>query len=272
MNAGLEVRSVVHCYRRVELPLWPLRGVPAPVLRGVSLQVRAGECVGLVGGSGAGKSTLLRILLALEAPTAGSVFCSGRRVVPGTPGSLRWFRRTVQYVPQDPGASLNPRMSVAALLREPLRALRVQGNHRTHMLTALDQVALPHHYLERTPHELSGGQAQRVAIARALVSAPAFLIADEPVSGLDLPLRNHLLELLSGLNTALGLGILLVSHDISAIAKLSARTAVLADGRIVESGPTSQLLSHPGHPATQALIQAVPQLPVPGGTPTGRPA
>lgn len=231
------------------------RSVPTQILHGVSLEVPAGGSVGLVGSSGSGKSTLLRTLLALERPDSGTVDLDGRPVRPGTLRSLRWYRRRVQYVPQDPASSLDPRMTVDQLLREPLGCLGVDGSHTERVRTALDRVGLPSNTPGKRPFELSGGQNQRVAIARALVVEPTILLADEPVSGLDLPLRNQVLDLLQ-LLTEQGLGLLLVSHDLDAVAALCTRTAVLADGRIVEEGPTARILEDPRHEVTRMLHEA----------------
>lgn len=238
------------------------------VLHGVDLHIAGGTRVALVGSSGSGKTTLLRCLLAVDRADSGSVTCDGRPVTPGPVRSLRWFRRLVQYIPQDPGSSLNPRMSVADLVAEPLRRLAVPGNHPTLVAEALAKVELPRDLADRRAGELSGGQAQRVALARAVATQPALLLADEPVSGLDLPLRNQVLEVLAQLSTKHGTGIVLVSHDLSAVAQLCERVIVLHDGRVVEDRPTPDLLHHPQHPASQALLAAVPRLPGLGAAPT----
>lgn len=230
-------------------------------LDGVSLSVAAGQSIGLVGSSGSGKSTLLRTLLALEKPDAGTVELDRTPVRAGSTGSLRWYRRMVQYVPQNPAGSLDPRMTVQQLLLEPLRQLQVCGNHHAIIRETLERVDLEPVHLGRRPRELSGGQNQRVAIARALVASPRILLADEPVSGLDLPLRNTVLALLDRLVRRDGLGLLFVSHDLAAVAQLCTRTMVLASGRIIEEGPTPQVLTSPRHPGTRELIAAVPRLP-----------
>ncbi|WP_258071848.1 ABC transporter ATP-binding protein [Clavibacter michiganensis] len=238
----------------------PVRG-PAPALDDVSFRVAPGETVGIVGRSGSGKSTLLRVLLALETPAAGVVSLGDRAVVPGRASALRWYRRRVQLVPQDPGASLEPRMTVRQLVREPLRRLDVPGDHARIVARALDDVGLAASLADRRPGELSGGQAQRVALARAIAASPGILLADEPVSGVDLPLRDRIIELLDGLVRDRGLGLVLVSHDLDAVARLCGRSVVLAGGRIVEEGPTDRLLTDPAHPATRELADAVPRLP-----------
>ncbi|MBT2534567.1 ABC transporter ATP-binding protein [Arthrobacter sp. ISL-69] len=233
------------------------RGLPA--LDDVSLAIPSGSSIGLVGSSGAGKSTLLRTLLALEKPTAGDVEMDGRPVAPGSASGLRWYRKLVQYVPQNPAGSLDPRMNVADLLTEPLRQLRVDGHHPAMIRRALDRVGLDAAMLRRKPAELSGGQNQRVAIARALVPEPKILLADEPVSGLDIPLRNSVLSLLQELVRRDGLGLLFVSHDLTAVAGLCPHTMVLSAGRIVEQGPTTELFAAPQHPRTRELIESIPR-------------
>jgi peptide/nickel transport system ATP-binding protein len=230
-------------------------------LRGVDLQLAPGERLGLVGRSGSGKSTLLRCLLALDVPDAGTVHCDGRPVRPGRAPGLRWFRRRVQYVPQDPASTLDPRMTVGALVGEPLRALAVPGDHGAAVATALRRVRLDPALTDRRPGELSGGQAQRVALARALAPGPEVLLADEPVSGLDLAVRRQVVELLGDLSAEGGLALLLVSHDLSVVSRLCPRTVVLDDGAVVEDRATDALLADPHHPATRALVAAVPRLP-----------
>lgn len=243
---------------------YPARGLlnrtRPEILDGVSLRLAPGSSTALVGSSGSGKSTLVRVLLALAKPSGGTVSLDGRRVRPGRSGALRWYRRTVQYVPQDPAGSLDPRMTVAQLLTEPLRQLRIQGNHAALVRQALDRVEVPAALLNRRPGELSGGENQRVAIARALVVSPSYLLADEPVSGLDLPLRDTVLGLLDGLVREDGMGLLLVTHDLATAAGMCGSTAVLAGGRITEYGPTRQVLDSPAHEATAALLAASPDL------------
>lgn len=260
MTGALRATALLHGYTAPARPRGGRRAT-VPALDGVTFAVHPGETVGLVGRSGSGKSTLLRILLALEHPAHGDVRLGDRPVCPGGPRALRWFRRRVQYVPQDPASSLEPRMSVEQLVREPLARLAVDGNHRALVGKALDDVGLPADLAARRPGELSGGQAQRVAIARSIVAAPDFLLADEPVSGLDLPLRHQVLELLAALSAGRGLGLVLVSHDLDAVAATCGRTVVLASGRVVEEGPTGRLFREPAHPATRELVASLPRLP-----------
>lgn len=226
----------------------------------VSISIGAGERVGLVGASGSGKSTLLRMLLALEASDAGAVSYSGTAVRPGRTPGLRWFRRQVQYIPQDPASSLDPRRRVEWLVGEPLRRLNFPCDHRTRVREVLEAVGLGPEFSRRRPTELSGGQCQRVAMARAIAPGPRILVADEPVSGLDLPLREQIVGMLDDLSATLGTAILIVSHDLSVVAQLCERCAVMTGGRIVEDRPTSEVLESPEHEYTRRLIDSVPRL------------
>jgi len=227
----------------------------------VDLCVSAGERVGLVGGCGAGKSTLLRLLLALEAPDAGEVRLRGRLVRPQRTGRLRWFRSEVQYVSQDVYGALSPRMTVADIVREPLVCLAVPGDHDRRVDELLVAVRLDPALRDRRPGALSGGQRQRVAVARALAPAPAVLLADEPVSALDAPVRVAILDLLREVSTATGAALVLVAHDLAAVRRTCDRVVVLDDGRVAEAGPVRQVFEDPQAPVTRALLDAVPALP-----------
>ncbi|MFP5281877.1 MAG: ABC transporter ATP-binding protein [Actinomycetes bacterium] len=238
------------------------RGEPAaPALADVTFELAEGERVGLLGRSGSGKTTLLRCLLALEAPSRGAITCLGRPVRPARTAALRWYRRLVQYVPQDPRTSLDPRRSVAALVAEPLVRLRVPTAVHARVTESLAAVGLSATVAQRRPTELSGGQAQRVAIARAIATRPHYLLVDEPVSGLDLPLRDAMVDLLAAMSAEHGTGLLFVTHDLSTAARLCTRTLVLADGRLVADEPTSKLLATPAPDAVRELLDAVPRLP-----------
>ncbi|WIE70715.1 dipeptide/oligopeptide/nickel ABC transporter ATP-binding protein [Curtobacterium sp. MCJR17_020] len=244
----------------------PRRGPfePGPVrtaVDGVDLTVAPGQRLGIVGESGSGKSTLVRLLAGLEAPSAGSVTASGRPVVAsGSAAAMRWFRRETGVVFQDPYASLDPRMRVGAIVGEPLRALRIDGDHRALVRDVLERVDLPADVVDRYPHEFSGGQRQRIAIARAVVHRPRILFGDEPMSALDVVVRARVIELFRSLADDLGLTMVLVSHDIGVVQRLCDTVAVMSAGRIVEHGPVS-LLDAPVHPVTQALVEAAPTLP-----------
>ena len=229
-------------------------------LRGVSLDVETGETVAVIGESGSGKSTLVRLLLGLDSPTSGEVRFDGRPVT-GSDTSLRWLRRATGIVFQDPYASLDPRMTVARIVAEPLRALAVPGDHDALVAAALADVGLEPALALRYPHELSGGQRQRVAIGRAIVHRPRLLIGDEPMSALDVTVRAQILDLLRRLHDELGLTTVLVSHDLGLVQHVADRVVVMADGLIVEEGPTAAVLAAPRHPVTRALLAAAPRLP-----------
>ena len=249
--------------RRYRLPRrHPLaRRAVRTALHGVDLRVAAGERVGIVGRSGAGKSTLLRLLLALEVPDEGEVRLRGRLVQPRRAGRMRWFRREVQYVSQDVYGALSPRMSIADIVREPLRCLAIPGDHDRRVDELLIAVRLDPALRHRRPGALSGGQRQRVALARALAPAPAVLLADEPVSALDIPVRVAILDLLRDVSTATGAALVLVAHDLPAVRRTCDRVVVLHDGRVAEAGPVRQIFDDPRAPATRALLDAVPGLP-----------
>jgi ABC-type glutathione transport system ATPase component len=229
----------------------------APVLDDVSLAVHAGRNVALVGESGAGKSTLLRLLLGLATPTSGTIEYAGS---PLTGPRMRDYRRAVQAVFQDPYSSLDPRQRIGRIVAEPLRGLGL-GADPARVAEALTAVGLPADTATRFPHEFSGGQRQRIAIARAIVCHPRVLLADEPVSALDLTTRIRIVDLLASLGAERDLTILLVSHDLGVVAELCRHTAVLERGRIVEQGDTAAVLGSPSHPYTQRLLASVPRLP-----------
>lgn len=226
-----------------------------PLLHGISLSIAPGERVALVGFSGSGKTTLLQALMALLPVQAGQIHCQGQAVAPQSVRRLRWYRRCVQYVPQSPGASLDPRRTVETLLKEPLHCLGL-GDAAARITRVLDQVELPQQVRHQVAGTLSGGQAQRVAIARALAIEPKLLIADEPVSGLDLPLREQMMTVFERCVADTDMALLMVSHDLSGIARLCERALVMADGRLVEDRPMASLLAAPRHPCTQQLIAA----------------
>ncbi|MDH2328271.1 ABC transporter ATP-binding protein [Cereibacter sp. SYSU M97828] len=236
------------------------RSAPVRALHGLSFEMGEGERVGLVGMSGSGKSSLLRCLLAMEPAATGQVLLRGRPVAAGSVAALRWYRRAVQYVPQDPIASLEPRMTVAQSVAEPLLRLRVDCDPMRRAEEALESVGLDHRFLRRRPDELSGGQAQRVAIARAIATRPSLLLTDEPVSGLDMTSRVQVVEVLRHLSEVHGTAILMVSHDISVVAGLCRRAMVMDGGRIVEDRPVAAMLRDPHHPHTSELLNAAPPM------------
>lgn len=227
------------------------------VLQDVDFWANPGEAVGLVGESGSGKTTLSRLLVGSERPKAGSILFEGADVWSVSAEHRREFRRSVQVVLQNPRSSLDPRMRVGHSLLEPLRGLRVQCDHSERVLTVLEQVGLGRDSLKKYPHEFSGGQLQRIAIARALMPSPRVLIADEPVSALDVSIRAQVLNLLKDLVLELGLTLVLIAHDLSVVAYTTSRVAVMAAGRIVEVGKPLTLFTDPQAEPTQALVGAM---------------
>lgn len=240
------------------------RGSATNVVEDVSLAVETGQSLALVGESGAGKTTLLRLLLGLGRPTVGSVRFDGGDLNLRDRAQMRDFRRSVQCVFQDPYSSLDPRRRIGAIVAEPLRSLGIDGRAGAapKVATALERVGLPADTADRYPHEFSGGQRQRIAIARATVCDPRVLLADEPVSALDVTTRVKVVDLLAELKQEQGLTLVMVSHDLSVVASLCERTAVLERGRVVEQGDTARVLGAPEHPYTRRLLDSVPRLPV----------
>jgi oligopeptide/dipeptide ABC transporter ATP-binding protein len=239
-----------------------ITGVPLHVVRavdGVDLVLNAGETLGLVGESGCGKSTLSRCVMGLYKPTAGEIRYAGTPLN-GLPDRAQ--RRTVQMVFQDPYSSLNPRMTVGQTLRELLRYHRIVPHDRVadRCRELMDLVGLPQEALGRTPRQFSGGQRQRIAIARALALEPKVLIADEPVSALDVSVQATIINLLLELKDTLGLSMVFVSHNMAVVRQVSDRIAVMYRGRIVETGPTAQLFTDPRHPYTELLLSSVPRM------------
>ena len=227
------------------------------VLQDIDFAVRRGEAVGLVGESGSGKTTLTRMLTAVEKPERGQVLYEGADVWADDAALRRRFRRSVQVVLQNPRSSLDPRMRVGTSLLEPLRSLGIEGDHASRVHEVLDQVGLPKTALQRFPHEFSGGQLQRIAIARALMPGPQVLIADEPVSALDVSIQAQVLNLLRDLVRDLGLGLVFIAHDLSVVAYTTSKVYVMSSGKIVEVGKPLDLFRAPTAPATRNLVDAV---------------
>ncbi|HEY1793372.1 MAG TPA: oligopeptide/dipeptide ABC transporter ATP-binding protein [Opitutaceae bacterium] len=227
---------------------------------GVSLTVREGEVVGLVGESGCGKSTLARTILQLVPLTGGSVELNGRDLGKATPAQMLAARRDLQMIFQDPYASLNPRMTVQSTLSEPLLVHGVcsaaEAPKKVAELMAL--VGLAPRFAQKYPHEFSGGQRQRIAIARALALRPKIVVADEPVSALDVSIQAQILNLLADLCRRMNLALVFIAHDLSVVRHISDRVAVMYLGKIVELGPAAEVIDHPRHPYTRALVSAIP--------------
>ena len=231
------------------------KGFDARAVDGVNLQIRPGEIVALAGASGCGKTTLARTILGLEKPTRGAIQYRGRALGHSTK-SLRAYRRDVQLVLQDPTGALNPRQSVYEAVAEGIRIHKIQGNEEQLVADALSRAGLrpPERFFLSYPHELSGGQRQRVVIAGALALHPSVIVADEPVSALDASVRGEILALLLRLREEMGLSVLVVTHDLGLAWNIADRIAVMYLGRIVEVGPTEEVLANPQHPYTQALL------------------
>ena len=237
------------------------RGRTVHAVSDVSLSVRPGEALGIVGESGCGKTTTARMLLRLEEPSAGRIRFEGTDITALGGAALRPFRARAQLVFQNPFDALNPRFTIRRSLLEPLRNFGVPAREHTDRIDAvLARVRLlpPDAWLDRKPHELSGGQLQRVVLARALICGPSLIVADEPVSMLDVSVRAGILNLLRDARDSLGLAAIYISHDLALIRYVCERTIVMYLGRVVEEGPTDALIMRPAHPYTRALVAAVP--------------
>jgi ABC-type oligopeptide transport system ATPase subunit len=262
----LEVTDLVRHYA---LPREKLFGPPPLVkaLNGVSFKVEAGRSLGIVGESGSGKSTIARLVMALDTPTSGSVRMLGRDLHQLPRSELRVARRDFQMVFQDPYGSLDPRQTVARIVAEPLEALAETSRavQRERASEALAAVGLRTTDMDKYPHEFSGGQRQRIAIARALITRPKLIVADEPVSALDVSVQAQVLNLMQDLQQQFGISYLLISHDLAVVNHLCDDVCVVWKGKIVEQGPPGELFRNAQHPYTRTLLDAVPRTPT-GGT------
>ena len=259
-GAILEVTGLVKRYRLPRAAPFGPAGAITAVDR-VDLAIETGQSFGIVGESGSGKSTLARAVMALERPTAGTIRILGHDLAALVPAELRKLRRRFQMVFQDPYGSLDPRSTVASIVAEPLEVLDAVGRaeRRRRVQAALESVGLRATALEKYPHEFSGGQRQRIAIARALVTEPSLIVADEPVSALDVSVQAQVLNLLLDLRDRYGLSYLLISHDLAIVEYVCDAAAVMYRGRIVERAATRDLFLRPAHPYTRLLLEAVPR-------------
>ena len=232
-------------------------------INGIDLEVVKGEALCLVGESGCGKSTIARVIMGLNKPSSGTVYYDGQRIDNLSPGSLMPFRRRMQMIFQNPYASLNPRMSVRKTLEEPLRFHNPsisQTEVKERIADVMESVGVDSGWGERFPHEFSGGQRQRISIARALTVDPEFIVADEPISALDVSIQAQVLNLMMDAREQRALTYLFITHDLSVVEHFGTRVAVMYLGTICEVAPTQKLFNNPRHPYTQALLSAIPRL------------
>lgn len=241
--------------------LWGVNNTSLKAVDGVSFSIRRGEIFGLVGESGSGKSTTARLITRLIQATSGKVFFKGQEILGLPKAALQKLRRNVQMVFQDPYSSLNPRMRVREILSNPLRLHRIVPRHQIEdrLVALLEMVGLEADHRNRYPHEFSGGQRQRISIARAMALEPDVIIADEPVSSLDVSVRAQILNLFRRLQETKQLTYLFIAHDLSVVEHFCERVAVMYGGKIVEVAPVDDLFASPLHPYTEALISAIPQ-------------
>ncbi|WP_296955624.1 ABC transporter ATP-binding protein [uncultured Dialister sp.] len=255
----LEIRNVTKTFRT--RTFWGKKK-EVHALNGVSLTLKKGESLGIVGESGCGKSTLANLIIHLIEPTSGQIFLYGKDISHAKEAEVRELRKKVQIVFQDPYSSLSPRMKIGDILMEPARVMKefTEKERRERAEMLLEIVGLRKSVMDRYPHEFSGGQRQRISIARALMTRPDILILDEPTSALDVSVQAQVLNLLMDLRGRMNLTYLFISHNLAVVRYISDRTAVMQRGSLVEIGDSDQILTHPSDPYTKELIAAVPMI------------
>ena len=257
----LEVRDLVKHFPLTRGILFRKQVGAVRAVDGVSFDLAAGETLGIVGESGCGKSTVAKMLVSLERPTAGRIRYKGEDITELSGRALKAVRRNIQMVFQDPYTSLNPRMTVGDIIGEPYEIhpeVAPKGDRRRRVQDLLDVVGLNPEYISRYPHQFSGGQRQRIGIARGLALRPEIIVADEPVSALDVSVQAQVINLMERLQDEFGLAYVFIAHDLSIVRHISDRVAVMYLGRLAEIGTDTEIYDHPTHPYTQALLSAVP--------------